>query len=74
MKADLEKVKPKPARKKPVPKKEEPDYLDYSHLYSSFFDIFVGFQTDPKQFDHNYCMREARNVYASFVNLMAGNV
>jgi len=48
------------------------DHLDYSHLYSSFFDIFVGHQTDPKSFELNFAMREARNIYASFVNLMEG--
>ncbi len=46
--------------------------MDYSHLYSSFFDIFVGHQTDPKQFDTNFAVRETRNIYASFVNLMEG--
>ena len=48
------------------------DFLDYTHLYSSFFDIFVGHQTDQKYFDIAYAMRENRNVYASFVNLMEG--
>lgn len=60
---------PKPKPKKP---KIEDDSLDYSHLYSCFNDIFVGHQTDPKQFDLNYAMRETRNIYASFVGLMEG--
>lgn len=62
-------AKKKPKVVKPV---VVDDFLDYSHLYNSFFDIFVGHQTDPKQFDLTYAMRENRNVYASFVNLMEG--
>jgi len=38
-------VKKKPKIPKPI---VADDSLDYSHLYSSFFDIFVGHQTDPK--------------------------
>lgn len=62
------------AKKKPkIPKSiVDDDSLDYTHLFSSFFDIFVGHQTDPKSFEMNYVMRENRNVYASFVNLMEG--
>jgi len=33
----------------------------------------VGNQTEPKTFDLNYCVRETRNMYASFVNLMDSN-
>lgn len=56
---------------KPKKKEEDEELLDYSHLYSSFYDIFVGHQVDQKQFDQNYALREIRNVYASFVNLMS---
>ena len=60
-------------KKAKIPKPLLPDdHLDYSHLYSSFFDIFVGHQTEPKSFDLSFAMRENRNVYASFVNLMEG--
>lgn len=38
-----------PKKKVKIPKPiVQEDHLDYSHLYSSFFDIFVGHQTDPK--------------------------
>ena len=47
--------------------------MDYSEIFSSFYDIFVGNQTDPKNFDLNYVVRETRNMYASFVNLMDSN-
>ena len=65
---------PKP-KKKPVAKKviEDDNALDYSHLYSNFYDIFVGQQIDPKSFDLNYAVRETRNIYASFVNLLDSN-
>ena len=73
-------TKPPPAaavetkKQKPKPKetKDEEECLDYSHLYSCFYDIFVGYQTDSKQFDTNFALRETRNIYASFVNLMEG--
>lgn len=47
--------------------------MDYSHLYKSFYDIFVGQILDPKNFDLNFVMRETRNMYASFVNIMDSN-
>jgi hypothetical protein len=47
--------------------------LDYSHLYSNFYDIFTGFQLDPKNFNLNFQIRETRSVFASFVNLMESN-
>jgi hypothetical protein len=47
--------------------------VDYSHIFNSFYEIFNGYQTDPKNFDLNYAVRDARNIYASFVNLMDSN-
>ena len=41
---------------------------DYSHLYSSFWQIFVSFQLDPK-LDINFQARDARNMFATFVSL-----
>lgn len=52
---------------------EDPNIKDFSKIFSSFYDIFVGHQTDPKNFDLNYVVRDTRNVYASFVNLMDSN-
>jgi len=49
------------------------DSQDYSHLYRNFYDIFVGHHNGIKDFDLNYCVRDARNVYASFVNLLDTN-
>ena len=43
---------------------------DYSHLYRNFYDIFVGNHIEQKGFDLNFAVRDTRNVYASFVNLM----
>jgi hypothetical protein len=49
------------------------DSQDYSHLYRNFYDIFVGHHNGLKDFELNYCVRDARNVYASFVNLLDTN-
>ena len=55
-------------------KKEDNEELrDYTHIFSSFYDIFVGNQVDPKNFDLNHVVRETRNLYATFVNLMDTN-
>ena len=48
--------------------------VDYSHIYRNFYDIFVGCFTDTKGFDVSFALRETRNVYASFVNLMASDL
>lgn len=53
--------------------KEDEGIKDYSKIFSSFYDIFVGNQTDPKNFDLNYAVRDARNMYAAFVNLLDRN-
>lgn len=64
----------KPRRaKKPDQAKQDEELKDYSHLYSNFYDIFVGQQVNSKEFDLNYAVRESRNIYASFVNLMESN-
>jgi len=47
--------------------------VDYSDRFNSFYDIFVGMQIDYKNFDLPYNVRETRNVYASFVNLLDTN-
>jgi tubulin polyglutamylase TTLL5 len=49
------------------------DCLEYSHLYRNFYDIFAGYHNGVKDFDLQYCVRESRNVYASFVNLLDTN-
>ena len=54
-------------------KRADEGVLDYSKHFNSFYDIFVGMQTDPKNFDLNYAVREARNMYASFINLLDTN-
>ena len=45
--------------------------MDYSGLYKSFYDIFVGGVLDPKAFDLQYVVRDTRNTYAAFVSLMS---
>ena len=80
-KEELAKAKEPPKKKKQqsVPKKvpkpvvETDQILDYSHLYKSFYDIFVGQYTDPKNFDLQFVVRDTRNVYAAFVNIMDSN-
>lgn len=54
-------------------KKDDEKILDYTHIFSNFYDIFCGMYIDPKNFDLNYAVRDARNIYASFVNLMDTN-
>ena len=48
--------------------------MDYSHLYRSFYDIFVGCNNDTKGFELNFAVRECRNINANFVNLMESNL
>lgn len=50
------------------------DSVDYSHIYRNFYDIFVGSYSDTKGFDLTFAVRETRNVYASFVNLMENHL
>lgn len=47
--------------------------MDYSGSYKSFYDIFVGQVLDPKTFDLAFTMRDTRNMYASFANIMDVN-
>jgi len=47
---------------------------DYSHIYRNFYDIFVGCFTDTKGFDVSFAVRETRNIYAGFVNLMVSDL
>jgi hypothetical protein len=53
--------------------KEDEGVVDYSKVFSSFYDIFVGNQIDPKNFDLSYAVRDTRNLYAVFVNIMDKN-
>jgi len=59
----------------PIPKQpfESDQVLDFSGLYKSFYDIFVGQTLEPKTFDLAYAVRDARNMYAAFVNIMDSN-
>ena len=63
--------------KKPVAPKQKPkpseNIIDYSEHFNSFYDIFVGHQVDPKNFDLHFAVRDARNLFASFINLMDSN-
>ena len=55
---------------------KQPDgeqYLDYSGLYKNFYEIFSGLIIDPKNFDLQFVVRETRNTYAAFVNIMDAN-
>lgn len=70
MSTTAKKAAPKRRIAKP---KEEEGIKDYTDIFSSFYDIFVGNQIDPKAFDLPYVVRETRTMYASFVNLMDSN-
>lgn len=54
----------------PRPIVDVDQFYDYSSHYKSFYDIFVGQTLDPKGFDISFVMRETRNIYATFVNIM----
>lgn len=54
-------------------KKQDEGVIDYSSIYNNFYEIFAGMQIDPKNFDLNYAVRESRNLYASFINLLDTN-
>jgi hypothetical protein len=68
----------KKGKKQPVSKAIAPEndlinglkVRDYSHLYKSFYDIFVGQVLEPKTFDLQFVVRDTRNTYAAFVSLM----
>lgn len=47
--------------------------VDYSGLYKNFYDIFAGLSIDPKGFDLSFAVRDNRNMYAAFVNIMDAN-
>ena len=72
-KSELAEKPKKKVVKRVVKKDDGPVYTDYTKLFNSFYDIFVGHQLDPKNFDLHYVVRETRNLYASFVNLMSSN-
>lgn len=45
---------------------------DYSHLFSSFYDVFAQFQVlGAKEFDMQ-CVRDVRSMLATVTVLMAG--
>jgi hypothetical protein len=68
-----------PAKKKKKIRKQreveyEPDVIDYSHLYSSFYDVFNSFIQHPKTFDPSSTLRELRNLYSTYISLMDSNI
>eukprot|EP00347_Sterkiella_histriomuscorum_P010309 403376796 len=48
-------------------------FIDYSGHYKTFYDIFVGSILEPKTFDISFIIRDTRNTYATFVNIMDAN-
>ena len=64
------KPKAKKVSKAVVPKHIAEEFIDFSQHYKSFYDIFVGNLIDPKNFDVSFVIRDTRNMYASFVNIM----
>lgn len=73
-----------PVPKQPVKKKKkvkkikeeeyDPDIVDYSHIYSSFYDIFNSYIQHPKTFDPSSTLREVRNLYSTYLSLMDSNI
>jgi hypothetical protein len=57
-------------KKKKVVKKEDTQVVDYSEIYSNFYEIFNQFVMNPKYFDPEMIHREVRNLYAQFLSLM----
>ena len=56
---------PKIAKKKKKTKKtEETQVVDYTDIYSNFYEIFNTFLQTPKYFDPEMTHREVRNLYA----------
>lgn len=50
------------------------DVIDYSHLYSNFYEIFNSFVLNPKFFDPSVALRETRNLYSTYISLMDSNI
>lgn len=57
----------------PRPVEGHDQFIDYSGLYKTFYEIFVGQLLDPKNFDISFVIRDTRNTYAAFVNIMDAN-
>ncbi|CDW88353.1 tubulin-tyrosine ligase family protein [Stylonychia lemnae] len=74
-KKQSQKKVPKKTQQVAVPKiiAETEQYIDYSGHYKTFYDIFVGQILDPKNFDVSFVIRDTRNMYAAFVNIMDAN-
>ena len=69
-----EKKKPAKSKKRAVqPLPFEEQVVDYSQHFRSFYDIFVGYFLDAKNFDLQYAIRDNRNMFATFVNIMDVN-
>lgn len=68
---------PKVKKRKPKPVKideNDQDVIDYSHLYSNFYEIFNSFVLNPKFFDPSVALRETRNLYSTYISLMDSNI
>ena len=53
---------------------DDKDVIDYSHLYSNFYQIFNSFIQNPKYFDPSVTLRETRNLYSTYISLMDSNI
>jgi hypothetical protein len=67
-------VKKKKKIKKQKEEEYDPDIVDYSHIYSSFYDIFNSYIQHPKTFDPSSTLREVRNLYSTYLSLMDSNI
>lgn len=67
------KIKKKKMKKQKF-EEDDKDVIDYSHLYSNFYQIFNSFIQNPKYFDPSVTLRETRNLYSTYISLMDSNI
>lgn len=69
-----QKTKKRTAKKQAKEITSSKDVVDYSHIYSSFYDIFNSYVQNPKYFDPSIALRETRNLYSTYISLMDSNI
>jgi hypothetical protein len=69
-----QKPKKRTAKKQAKETTTSKDVVDYSHIYTSFYDIFNSFVQNPKYFDPSIALREMRNLYSTYISLMDSNI
>ena len=57
-------------KKKTKKESDTSGVVDYTGIYSSFYDIFNSYILNQKYFDPSMALRETWNLYAQFLSLM----